>query len=636
MSRHRYLSLSLLTLVVGSLLILNAPLARAARQERILSFDSYIQIMSQGDLRVTETIQVAAAGDRIRRGIYRDFPTEYRSRLGRRVKVRFQVLAVQRDGRPEPYHTERRSGGVRVYMGSGDVLLKPGRYTYTLVYRCDRQVGFFKDYDELYWNVTGNDWDFVIEKAGAKIDLPPGTGVVQQAAYTGPAGAAGKDFRIESGDGYMVFSTTRPLGPREGLTVAVAWPKGFVHEPTRTEKNIDLVRDNGASLVAVAGLFILLVYYLASWWKVGRDPARGTIIARYTPPKGVSPAGARFVMKMAFDQKALAVAVVSLAVKGCLKIKEGSNGVYSLEATGQKPASLSRGEAKVASLLLPRASGSIKLKNTSHKKVGAALKALRTSLGGEYEKQYFLRNTGHFIPGIVISLIVLAGIVLTGDMVPVAAFMVVWLSIWSVGVYGLGTRVISAWRSRQVAGAMAITLFATPFFIGEIFGIGMLAAAISFPGMVLMLSVGIVNIVFYHLLKAPTLAGRRLMDEIEGLKHYMSVAEKERLNMLHPPERTPEHFESLLPYAMALDVENEWNAQFADLLARAALDPGSGLRAGPVWYSGRTPFTGLASSLGGSFAGAMAASSSAPGSSSGSGGGGSSGGGGGGGGGGGW
>ena len=124
----------------------------------------------------------------------------------------------------------------------------------------------------------------------------------------------------------------------------------------------------------------------------------------------------------------------------------------------------------------------------------------------------------------------------------------------------------------------------------------------------------------------------------EGAEHeiFGRVAEKDRLNLLNPPDRTPEHFEALLPCAMALGVENDWNEQFADVLARAAVDPASGRHHSPSWYSGRTPFTGLAASLGGSFAGAVSASSSAPGSSSGSGGGGSSGGGGGGGGGGGW
>ncbi|MBC2709444.1 MAG: DUF2207 domain-containing protein [Desulfosarcina sp.] len=605
-------------------------------QERILSFDSRIDILAEGDVVVTETIRVVAAGKKIRRGIYRDFPTRYRNNRGSQVIVRFEVLEVLRDNRPEAYHTEQQSNGIRVYMGKKGVFLQPGEYTYTLVYRTDRQIGFFSDYDELYWNATGNGWDFVIEKARAVIQLPPGAEVIQYAAYTGPVGADGQDYTIDETEDDFGFSTTRALKPREGLTIAVAWPKGYVTEPDTAEKIGYLLGDNRGLMVALCGLFVLLVYYAVAWWKVGRDPAEGAVIPRYTPPNGISPAAMRFVLQMGFDKKALAVAVVSMAIKGFLTITEDSDEIYSLEIAGSESSSLSPGEAKVARNLFPLGSRSITLKNTSHKKVGAAVKALRTGLSSEYEKVYFLRNTGYFIPGIAISLLALGGIVLTASQVSVAMFMMIWLSGWSAGVYFLAAMVIAAWRSRQVAGATTITLFALPFFGGEIFGLGMLATAISLPNLILFIGIVLTNIVFYHLLKAPTLAGRRLMDEIEGLKLYMSVAEKDRLNLLNPPDRTPAHFEALLPHAMALDVENDWNDQFADVLAKAAVDPTSGSHHTPSWYSGRTPFNGLASSLGGSFAGAISASSSAPGSSSGSGGGGSSGGGGGGGGGGGW
>jgi hypothetical protein len=616
--------------------ILFIPVATPAQQERILSFDSHIDIFAKGEVVVTETIRVVAAGRKIRRGIYRDFPTRYRTDRGSRVTVRFDVLEVQRDSRPEVYHTEQLSNGVRVYMGRKDMFLQPGEYTYTLTYRTDRQIGFFDDADELYWNVTGNGWDFVIEQVRAVVQLPPGAEVIQYAAYTGPAGSDGQDYRLdESGDGFGVF-TSRALKPREGLTIAVSWPKGYVTEPDTSQKIGYLLGDNRGLVVALCGLVVLLAYYLLAWLTVGRDPIGGTIIPRYAPPKGISPAGMRFVLAMGFDKKALAVAVVSMAVKGFLTITEDSDGDYSLEISGSRSSSLSRGEAKVARHLFPPGSRSIALKKTSHKRVGAAVKALRTSLSGEYEKAFFLCNTRYFIPGIAISVLTLGGIVLTASMAPVAMFMMVWLSGWSAGVYVLSTMVIAAWRSRKTAGAMTITLFALPFFGGEIVGLGILASAIGFPSLILFVGIVTINIVFYHLLKAPTLAGRQLMDDIEGLKLYMRVAEKERLNLLNPPDRTPEHFEALLPCAMALDVENDWNEQFADVLARAAVDPASSRHHTPSWYRGRTSFTGLAASLGGSFAGAVSASSSSPGSSSGSGGGGSSGGGGGGGGGGGW
>ena len=433
-------------LLLACLGILLIPSGIQAQQERILSFDSHINIFAEGDVVVTETIRVVAAGKKIRQGIYRDFPTRYRNSRGSQVKVRFEVLDVRRDDQPEAYHTERQSNGIRVYMGKKGVLLQPGETTYTLVYRSNRQIGFFSDYDELYWNVSGNGWNFVIEKVRAVIQLPPGAEAIQYAAYTGPVGADGQDYTIDRTEDDLGFSTTRALNPREGLTIAVAWPKGYVTEPDAAEKIGYLLSDNRGLVLALGGLIVLFGYYAAAWWRVGRDPTGGAIIPRYAPPKGISPAGIRFVLKMGFDKKALAVAVVSMAIKGFLTITEDSDGVYSLEITGSESSSLSPGEAKVARHLFPPGRRSITLKKTSHRKVGAAVKALRTSLSGEYEKGYFLRNTAYFIPGIAISLLALGGIILTASQVPVAMFMLVWLSGWSAGVYVLGAMVIAAWR----------------------------------------------------------------------------------------------------------------------------------------------------------------------------------------------
>ncbi|MCJ7818329.1 MAG: DUF2207 domain-containing protein, partial [Syntrophales bacterium] len=172
---------------------------------------------------------------------------------------------------------------------------------------------------------------------------------------------------------------------------------------------------------------------------------------------------------------------------------------------------------------------------------------------------------------------------------------------------------------------------------GEILGAVLFSVFVSVPAILILAAMGLVNALFYHLLKAPTLSGRKIMDQIEGFKLYLSVAEKERLNRLNPPEKTPALFERSLPYALALNVENAWSEQFAEVLARAGTEtqPYS-----PVWYSGSSwdssHTSRFSDSLGSSCAGAISSSSTAPGSSSGSGGGGSSGGGGGGGGGSGW
>jgi len=560
----------------------------AAAQERIIAFDSRVVIAADGELTVTEKITVRAEGDRIRRGIYRDFPTVYEGRDGSRHTVGFEVVEVRRDGRPENWFTRNRPNGMRVYAGEENVYLRPGQYEYTFVYRTDRQIGFFPAYDELYWNVTGNGWDFPIERARATMVLPGDATVVRTAAYTGVEGAQGTDWTAWTDNrGDAVFETTRRLAPKEGLTVAVAWPKGFVSPPAAADELVWRLRENLGVVVAAAALLLVVGYYYAAWRRAGRDPPAGTVVPRWRPPRGLSAAASRFISKMGFDDKAIGAAVVSLAVKGKLIIEDDGDDEYTLRKhDGGFGAKLSPGEkAMRRALFLWGDSAAIRKGN--HTRLKPAVDALREALSADYEGAQFHRNLGYFAGGVILSV----------------------LAVFGIGVVNL----------RAVIGQSEAT---------SVLVIAATAAA--------MLGV---NLLFRFLLKAPTAEGRGIMDEIEGFRMYLATAEQERLNLLHPPDRTPELFEKYLPYAMALDVENEWGEQFQDVFAAAA-DRDGGYQ--PGWYQGRRGYRAwsspgrFASGLGSSLGGSIASAATPPGSSSGSGGGGSSGGGGGGGGGGGW
>ena len=159
----------------GIILLLTAVLGSpAVAREEILSYISQIAVQPDGALDVTETIRVRAERGQIRRGIYRDFPTRYTRDDGLYQRAGFKVLDILRDGKPEPYHTEAQAFGVRVYIGDKDVFIPSGVYTYTIHYRTTRQLRFFPDFDELYWNVTGNFWTFPILSAEARVQLPEG------------------------------------------------------------------------------------------------------------------------------------------------------------------------------------------------------------------------------------------------------------------------------------------------------------------------------------------------------------------------------------------------------------------------------------------------------------------------------
>ena len=613
----------------------------SAQSERILNFKSLIVVNRDASMTVTEDITVQANRQEINRGIIRDFPTTYKDRLGNTVKVGFQVEEVLRDGRPEPYRIESASNGVKIRIGQKDVFLRPGEYTYTIRYRVDRELGFFKDFDELYWNVTGNGWTFAIDRAEAVIELPPGAKILKSAAYTGYQGGRGQDFTVQTGDHDIVFKTTRQLAPRQGLTVAVAWPKGVVHEPSGQERMGFFLRDNVATAIGLIWLAVLLGFYLWAWFRVGRDPAKGTIIPLFAPPAGFSPAGVRFVSRMGYDDKAFAAAVVDMAVKGGMLIQE-DGGDYTLVRKDAAKEALSRDEQLVTAQLFPRG-GSIKLENKNHTMIKGAIEALKKNLRMELEKIYFVNNSGYLGPGVAITLLGLGFVVFTSADRMAAGFGSLWLTIWTAACYFLAVTVYKKWQAvrggglMKWLGALGTTLFALPFFVGEIFGAVVLTSAVSIPAAATLAVMAFLNALFYHLLKAPTLTGRKIMDQIEGFKLYLSVAEKERLNLHNPPNKTPALFEKYLPFALALDVENAWSEQFAEVLAKAGIEtqPYS-----PVWYSGSSwdsfHTSRFTDSLGSSFASAISSSSSPPGSSSGSGGGGFSGGGGGGGGGSGW
>jgi hypothetical protein len=634
--------------VMLSLVISGTGIAAAA-SERILSFSSEITVNPDASMLVTETIKVVSSGDQIKRGIYRDFPTTYKDRAGNTYVVGFAIQTVARDGTPEAHHTEALSNGIRIYMGRKEVLLPPGEHTYTLSYRTDRQLGFFKDHDELYWNVTGNGWVFPIETASAAVVPPPGVPAdrIALAGDTGATGATDQNFTAAlAPDGKAVFKTTRRLNAHEGLTIVVSWPKGFVREPTPREKTVHFLKNNLTLLAAVIGVVVLLLYYVLAWFAAGRDPARGTIMPIYTPPDNLSPASMRFMAEMGYDDKVFAAAVIDMAVKGFLSIRETDDTTTLTKIDG--PATLSAEEKKIAAQLF-QSNSSIGLERKNHARIAAAKNALKTSLTLTFEKTHFVTNRRAFITGVVISAAAVAASFLSALDHPEVLFLGVWLTIWSVGVTFLAVTVVKLWHQvftgarklgthvGSLGAAVLMTAFALPFFGGEVFALTVLSR--SSPALVgLVALVVAMNMAFYHLLKAPTMLGRRILDRIEGFKMFLGATEADRLQRMVPAERTPQLFEKYLPYALALGVEQAWSEQFADVLSTAMRPDSSGYH--PGWYSGSrfdsARVGSFAGTLGSSLSGAIAASTTAPGSVSGGGSGGSSGGGGGGGGGGGW
>ncbi|NJD56866.1 MAG: DUF2207 domain-containing protein [Nitrospirae bacterium] len=559
----------------------------AAAEERVLDFHSEITVHQDATMTVKETITVRAEGVQIKRGIFRDFPTKYEDSRGNPYVVGFRVESVARDGSPEPYHTTSMQNGERVYIGEKNAFLRHGEYTYVLTYTTDHQLGFFQDFDELYWNVTGNGWDFPIDKASAEIHLPDDAGgkIISTAGYTGPQGSKGTDFEEERpASGSISFSTTRALGVREGLTVAVSWPKGYVVKPPDrpVAEAEEMVSGAGAAYAGI-GILILISFYMLVWSRVGRDPEAGSVMVRYTPPSDMTPAVMRFIMQMGYDDKCFAAALINMAVKGHVAVHE-DGGEYRLKKQDGGSAPLAPEEKKMLDKLLGSAP-EIGLVQRNHASIRGAVTALKEYLKQKYEKVYFITNRRYFITGLVITALLLLasgfGLAHQKQMVPAFIFICVWLTGWSVGVIVLVLQVMERWKATfhggshtalNGAGAVFLTLFSLPFIAGEIVGMTMLAKFSSVMVVVFLIISMAVNYLFFHLLKAPTRAGRTVLDAVEGFRMFLSATEKDRMNMMNPSDRTPETFERFLPYALALNVEQQWAEQFASVLSKAAAE----------------------------------------------------------------
>lgn len=636
--------------------------ARAQSQDReeILAFDVDIDVADGGSMTVTETLRVRALGQQIRRGIFRDLPTRFPREEGvGTIVAPLEVLAVRRDGNPEPYRIETAPGpggrsGVRIRIGEADVLLEPGEHTYTITYRTERWMRFEEDRDHLAWNVTGNGWDFPIRRATARIALPgsvPREAVALQ-AWTGPEGSTEAEARAayRPATGVAVFETTAALAPREGLTVEVGLPADVVAPPTPEQVRSWRWLDWGAYVEAAVACLAVMALYLLLWVRVGRDPDRVPVMVRYEPPAGFSPAALGYLQQRGFSTALLTASVVNLAVSGAIRLERDDDDTWTLTPTGVDPEGLAREERKLLHELHPGAR-SLTLRGSTNRRLRSGTATLRRHLGRALEGRYFHLNRRWFLGGALVSAAAFAVLAWRHrfDVPPEAWFLGLWLTVWTLGTATLVVRVVRGWwrvltgdRS-ALAGALGATLFALPFVGAEIVVAGLLYRQAPGHLVAAALGIGALNVVFYHLLERPTLEGRGVLTRLEGFRRFLEGTEADRFDRLQDPEGALELFERYLPHAIALGVENRWADRFDAALARAGRVPEAGTSASfsPSWYGstgGVASAGGLSRSLGSSFGSTLSSSSAAP-SSSGSGGGssgGSSGGGGGGGGGGGW
>lgn len=258
----------------------------------------------------------------------------------------------------------------------------------------------------------------------------------------------------------------------------------------------------------IAGPLALLLVLLLSHWtwlRVGKDRPAGYAPPRLDPPPGLSAAATRYVSQMGYDAQCFAAALVSLVTKGAVDLAFEDKKKVRLTRRNQQ-ADLFPGEAALREVLFEKDDDLILGETNSV--VGKGMTAHRKALAKEHQDRFWKDNIGAwlrlFFLALLLAILLFAGVIM------------------------------EAQKAEEDSVAIILGIF--PALLGVV-----------------------VPLMYLNAMKAPTVAGRRIMDQIDGLKAALSSSEP-----LSRDAAPAEVFLKLLPFAVALDVEEDWQARFGD------------------------------------------------------------------------
>jgi Predicted membrane protein (DUF2207) len=494
----------------------------AARQLRIKHFDAQVEVHTNGPIDVTEVIEVQFTG--AWHGIYRTIPIQYADPRGFNYTLFLDPISITDDsGHKLKYErsNEGRNAKFKIYVPDAEDATRIVIFRYQVL----DALRFQEDHDELYWNVTGDEWDAPIDLATAHVTLPGGATGVRAVAYTGAYGSNAHDAKVTvTGDAIEVEST-RPLAFHEGLTAVVGFDKGLVHAPSSSTLLLRFLRSNLPLLLPVFVLFGMFWW----WWTHGRDPQRNAITVQYEPPDQLSPGECGTLVDNEAAMSDITATLVDLAVKGYLIIEQKEE---------TRMLGLSHSKEYTFHLKKPPAEWSAARPHEQE-----MLSAIFD--GGATSDVRLADLQNHFythLPSIRER---------------------IFSALMADGYYFHRPDIT---RNGYIAGGVVVGIF---FFVGS----SVLQSVTGISGtswIVAGILSGLIICVFGWFMSSRTTAGARALEKVLGFEEFLGRVEKDQIARL---ETRPELFEKFLPYAMALHVEKKWVQAFAGI----ALQP-------PQWF----------------------------------------------------
>ncbi|HLD28650.1 MAG TPA: DUF2207 domain-containing protein [Patescibacteria group bacterium] len=494
------------------------------QDEIINDYQVIIEVNQDASIDVMETIYYDFGGVE-RHGIYRSFPIKYQARGGNYNLRVSDVEVTNNDGHQYNFEISYPESNVEIKIGDPNSYVI-GEQVYIISYKIRRAINYFDDHDELYWNAIGDQWQVPITKASVLVFLPEKIqeSELQRDCFVGTYGSTGScrsNYIIEA-DGVnkinFLSADDESFLSGEGMTIVVGWPKGLVYQPTWHQQLLEIIKDNWILALPV----VVLIMMIFIWQQKGRDPkGQGTIVTQFDAPNNLTPAQVGTIIDERVDNRDVSAEIIELAVSGYIKIIRteekqliGKKVDYTIEKLKEPDDKLKDFQFRLIKMFFSDSSQTVKL-STFKNKLSDEVKLMNKEIYNSLvDGGYFSKN-------------------------PVTV----------KGIY--------------MAVASIIIFFDIVLF--------------NFDDSILFFSIltsGIIIFIFSFLMPVKTKQGVEAKEHILGLKSYLSVAENDRLKFHNAPEKNPEQFEKLLPYAMVLKVEKQWAKQFENIY-----------HGQPKWYS---------------------------------------------------
>lgn len=615
-------------------------------------YDINIIVNENNTFDITETI--TAYFNVAKHGIYRTIPLKNRiTRLdGTTSTNRTQVSNLSVDNE---YSTSRQNGNYKIQIGSANHTVT-GEQTYVIKYTYNLGKDPVKNYDELYYNLIGTEWDTVIGGITFTITMPKDFDSSKLGFSSGISGSTNNsNVKYIVNDNTIKGSYNGILGIGKALTVRCELDEGYFVDAGLSVNSIDCL------LFLIPILFLVIAILL--WYKFGRDDQVIETVEFY-PPTGFNSLEVGYLYKGKADNQDVTSLLIYLANGGYIKIDETEEKSLFSKSKGFKITKLKEYDGNNVNEQLflkglftkePTFTSLFKKEqDTSNDNINEVTsidlydnfyltmnRILSNINNNDNHNKIFEKKASSkkiFIILMIIAtycLITILPIFTYGE----PATLLFALLFPGIGFTVMFSMLFGGTQTIYVNGRATNSSIGTKLFgliWGGMFG-GVPWAFMVLPALVqdIIYLIGYVvgiacvvgMILCFKYLPKRTPYGNEMLGKLRGFRSFLIVAEKDKLEAM--VMQNPTYFYDILPYTYVLGVSDTWIKKFESISLQA-----------PTWYDSPNTFDIIAFSsfMNTTMTSAQSAMSSSPSSSSsgGSSGGGSSGGGSGGGGGGSW